>query len=161
MAELARDRLHRDGVEVFGLEHDRERVAGKAALGEHVEGDETAAHGGLLHTVAGRKISLGATISYCASISSISHAPAAAVRRRIPNTDEVERASASAAEPLRSRWAKNSAAMASPAPLIASGSFGVRRRKRPVGSDTRRSTAPGGVSAVCSDVTRTTRGPSA
>lgn len=53
MAELARDRLHRNGVEVFGVEDNRERVAGEAARGEHVEGDETAAHGGLLHTISG------------------------------------------------------------------------------------------------------------
>jgi len=40
-------------VEVFGLEDNRERVAGEVALGEHVEGDETAAHGGFLHRVSG------------------------------------------------------------------------------------------------------------
>jgi hypothetical protein len=43
--ELARDRLHRGGVEPFRLQHDRERIAGEARAGEHVERDEAAAHG--------------------------------------------------------------------------------------------------------------------
>ena len=36
--ELARNGLHRGGVERVGVEHDRERIAGEAALREHVEG---------------------------------------------------------------------------------------------------------------------------
>ena len=52
-----------------------------------------------------------------------------------PNSDEPDFDNASAAEPPRRRWAKNSAAMASPAPLIDSGSNGVRSRKRPAAPD--------------------------
>ena len=43
--ELAGDRLHRRGVEPFGIEHHRERVAGERPIGEHVEGDEASGHG--------------------------------------------------------------------------------------------------------------------
>ena len=46
------------------------------------------------------------------------------------------------------------------APLTDISSFGVRTRKRPAGSDATRSIASGGVSSVCSEVTRTARGPS-
>ena len=51
--------------------------------------------------------------------------------------------------------------MASPAPLTEIGSLGVRTRKRPAGSEATRSIASAGVSSVCSEVTSTTRGPSA
>ena len=44
--ELARDGLHRRSVETVRLQHDRERIAGKALVGEHVERDEAAAHDG-------------------------------------------------------------------------------------------------------------------
>ena len=44
MAELARNRLHDRRVEPFPIEHDRERIAGKAPIGEHVEGRKPAAH---------------------------------------------------------------------------------------------------------------------
>jgi len=37
MAELACDRLHRIGFEPIGVEHHRERIAGEALVGEHVE----------------------------------------------------------------------------------------------------------------------------
>jgi hypothetical protein len=40
------DRLHLRRIEALRLEHDRERVAGEAALGEDIEGDEAAAHAG-------------------------------------------------------------------------------------------------------------------
>ena len=46
--ELARDRLHRGGVEPVGIEHDGERITGKAPGREHVERDEAAAHERLL-----------------------------------------------------------------------------------------------------------------
>ena len=41
MIELARDRLHCGGVEPCGIEHDGERIAGKAPIGKHVERRET------------------------------------------------------------------------------------------------------------------------
>jgi hypothetical protein len=44
VVELARDRLHRRRVERFGVEHDGERIAGKAPVGEHVERGEAPAH---------------------------------------------------------------------------------------------------------------------
>ena len=48
MVELAGDRLHPRRVERFGVEHDRERIAGKAPVSEHVERREAPAHEGLL-----------------------------------------------------------------------------------------------------------------
>ncbi len=42
--ELARDRLHRRGVEAIALQHDGKRIAGKAPVGEDVEGDKAAFH---------------------------------------------------------------------------------------------------------------------
>jgi hypothetical protein len=42
--ELARDRLHRGGVEPFRFEHYSERVSGETPVGEHIERNETAAH---------------------------------------------------------------------------------------------------------------------
>jgi hypothetical protein len=45
--ELARDRLHRGGVEPRGFEHDSQRIAGEALCGEHVQREEAAAHDGL------------------------------------------------------------------------------------------------------------------
>jgi hypothetical protein len=44
MVELARDRLHGVPLEPLRLEHHRERVAGKAPAGEHVERREPSAH---------------------------------------------------------------------------------------------------------------------
>jgi hypothetical protein len=46
--ELARDHLHGIGLESVGLEHHRERIAGKRPVGEHVEGGEASAHRSLL-----------------------------------------------------------------------------------------------------------------
>ena len=43
--ELASDRLHGGGVEPGGLQHDGERIAGEAAIGEHIEGGEASPHG--------------------------------------------------------------------------------------------------------------------
>ena len=51
--------------------------------------------------------------------------------------------------------------MASPAPLTAIGRRGVRTRQRRAPSDAMRSSASPGVSAVCTEVTTTMRGPSA
>jgi len=48
MAELARDRLHGVPLEPLRLEHHRERIAGKAPVGEHVERREPSAHESLL-----------------------------------------------------------------------------------------------------------------
>src|SRR4051812_19923618 len=42
--ELVRNGLHGAGIETLGVEHDRERIAGKAAVGEYVKRDETPAH---------------------------------------------------------------------------------------------------------------------
>src|SRR3954451_12633878 len=42
--ELVRNRLHGAGVETLGVEHDRERIAGKSTVGEYVKRDETPAH---------------------------------------------------------------------------------------------------------------------
>src|SRR5512139_354613 len=42
--ELVRDGLHAGSIETVGIEHDRERIAGEAAISEHVERDETPAH---------------------------------------------------------------------------------------------------------------------
>ncbi len=42
--EFARDRLHAGLVETVGFQHHRQRIAGKAGLREHIEGDEAAAH---------------------------------------------------------------------------------------------------------------------
>jgi hypothetical protein len=44
MAEFARDRLHGVPLEPFRLQHHRERIAGKAPVGEHVERREPSAH---------------------------------------------------------------------------------------------------------------------
>src|SRR5262249_25769341 len=44
VVELARDRLHRRRVEGLRVEHDGERIAGKAPVGEHVERGESPAH---------------------------------------------------------------------------------------------------------------------
>ncbi len=44
MQALARDGLHRGSVEPVRLQHDGERIAGKAFPGEHVECHELAAH---------------------------------------------------------------------------------------------------------------------
>jgi hypothetical protein len=48
VVELARDRLHRRRVERLRVEHDGERIAGEAPVGEHVEGGEAPAHPNLL-----------------------------------------------------------------------------------------------------------------
>ncbi len=48
VVELARDRLHRRRVELVGVEHHGERVAGKVPVGEHVERREAPAHENLL-----------------------------------------------------------------------------------------------------------------
>ncbi len=45
MIELAGDRLHRSRIEAVGVEHDRQRIAGKTPVGEHVECRETPLHG--------------------------------------------------------------------------------------------------------------------
>ena len=42
--ELVRDGLHAGSIETVGIEHDRERIAGEAAISEHVKRDETPAH---------------------------------------------------------------------------------------------------------------------
>jgi hypothetical protein len=44
MTKLARDRLHGVPLEPLRLEHHRERIAGKAPVGEHVERREPSAH---------------------------------------------------------------------------------------------------------------------
>jgi len=48
MVELARNRLHRIRLEALGLAHHRERITGKAAVGEHVERGERPVHGTVL-----------------------------------------------------------------------------------------------------------------
>jgi hypothetical protein len=42
--EFARDRLHATVIETFGVQHDRERIAGERGLGEDVKREETARH---------------------------------------------------------------------------------------------------------------------
>jgi hypothetical protein len=44
MVELARDRLHRRRLQSIAVEHDGERIAGEAPVGEHVERHELPAH---------------------------------------------------------------------------------------------------------------------
>jgi hypothetical protein len=44
--ELVRNGLHGADIETLGVEHDRERIAGEAAVGEYVKRDETPAHEG-------------------------------------------------------------------------------------------------------------------
>ena len=48
MVELARNRLHRIRLEALGLAHHRERITGKAAVGEHVERGKRPVHGSVL-----------------------------------------------------------------------------------------------------------------
>ena len=63
------------------------------------------------------------------STSRISREPASSVRCSRPNTDAAARPSASAAERVSSQCARNSAAIASPAPFTETPSRGVRTRK--------------------------------
>jgi hypothetical protein len=117
MVELARDGLHRRRVELLGVEHDGERIAGKTPVGEDVERHETPAH----ETSCRRRVAmqvrfarryinwqpyircatktwLGDTNSCWASTSSISLEPAAAVRSSTPKIEDAARDIASAAE---------------------------------------------------------------
>jgi hypothetical protein len=97
MIELAGDRLHRLGIEPFRVEHHGEGIAGETTVGEHVEGHEMAAHHPS-YSGCGTKTRLGVTNSSWASTSSISPAPASAVRLSTPNIEDAATAIASAAE---------------------------------------------------------------
>ena len=83
----------------------------------------------------------------------------AGVRASTPKMAEAACARASATRRCASQRTRNSAAMASPAPLKLRPRRGVRRRHRSPASPARRSMLSAGVSFVASDVTRTTAGP--
>src|SRR6185503_17298602 len=110
--------------------------------------EQPAAH----QTSSTAKVRLGDTNSSWAATSRISREPASSVRWSRPNTDAAARASASPAERLSSQCARNSAAMASPAPFTDTSSRGVRTRKCRPPSEASRSTESSGVSSVTSDV---------
>src|SRR5438876_2765365 len=88
MVELARNRLHRIRLEALGLAHHRERIAGEAAVGEHVERGERPVHGGYLATssvtLAPRSGVRGACCSLCSTISTPGCGRAAGFGRAAP-----------------------------------------------------------------------------
>ena len=101
----------------------------------------------------------GSAITSCAATSWISRVPASIVFSRMPKTVEVTRWSAVSAEPVRSRWARKTAAVTSPQPLGVIGSSGVRQDHAPSSETATTSTEPSGVSSVSTLVTSTVAGP--
>src|SRR6516165_9462894 len=71
--EFAGDRLHRVVIKPVGVQDDRERVAGKAPGGEHIERHKAQAHQGLPAAIAA---------SFKAAVSTPSASPSSAIERR-------------------------------------------------------------------------------
>src|SRR5262249_39533240 len=91
--EFSGDRLHRAGIEPVGFQDDRERVAGKAPGGEHIERHKAPAHQGLPPAVA---------VSCKAAVSAPSASPSSAIESR-PKPSLKTRAASPNHPPLATR----------------------------------------------------------